>query len=62
MGAPELADPIRIGTGLLVDSGAALNTLSPAPLFMAYLSMMMDGHLLTYLSQSSAFRPLSPDS
>ncbi|KAF2160226.1 hypothetical protein M409DRAFT_70580 [Zasmidium cellare ATCC 36951] len=30
-----------IGTGLFVGSGAILNTVGPAPLFMAYLSMML---------------------
>ena len=30
-----------IGTGLFVGSGAILSLVGPAPLFMAYLSMMM---------------------
>lgn len=32
-----------IGTGLFIGSGAILNTVGPAPLFMAYLSMMLLG-------------------
>jgi L-asparagine transporter-like permease len=30
-----------IGTGLFVGSGAILSLVGPAPLFMAYLSMML---------------------
>ena len=46
-----------IGTGLFVGSGAILSTVGPAPLWMAYLCMMMIvyvvmnglGEIVTYL-------------
>jgi amino acid transporter len=58
-----------IGTGLFVGSGAILSLVGPAPLFMAYLSMMIIvwvvmnnlGEMVTYLPMKGISIPYFVD-
>ncbi|KAK3072312.1 hypothetical protein LTR53_007045 [Teratosphaeriaceae sp. CCFEE 6253] len=48
-----------IGTGLFVGSGAILSTVGPAPLFMAYLTMMLVvWNVMNVLAEMVTFLPL----